>query len=304
MMPSVPKKGLGPARKRLRPAPMLTEANRAVEGLDVWVIENFSRDVLGLDAVRVIKALKSKYPTVDAGKQIQWGKPQWVQGTNKFLMYRGTALKREKMWLQLTNPSETKTFTRYFYTGWQWGVLPATSWVGNVADLELAVGKLNKWCSKEGYPRTNHFIVTRYEDHHHSIGAHFDKARSIQPRSLIIIIKAGEAARPFELKRLDGSLILNKVLQPGTAVVMTLEANLKTKHSVPALDYKCGPSGSIVARTITEEFSFEETRRRINKGVAKKARDTVKKARDTVKKTSKTVKKTRNTDKKALKGAV
>ena len=44
----------------------------------------------------------------------------------------------------------------------------------------------------------------------------------------------------------------SQVLAPGTAVIMTLEANLETQHGVPELKTKVGPSGSIVFRTITK----------------------------------------------------
>ena len=43
----------------------------------------------------------------------------------------------------------------------------------------------------------------------------------------------------------------DEVLEPGTAVIMTLEANLRTQHGVPEVD-DSGPSGSLVFRTITE----------------------------------------------------
>eukprot|EP00966_Prymnesium_polylepis_P125882 2910742-Prymnesium_polylepis.1 len=59
---------------------------------------------------------------------------------------------------------------------------------------------------------------------------HFDKPVSIGEKSLITIVKTGEYGRPFRLEMLDGTLLMEKVLAPGTAVIMTLEANLKTKH--------------------------------------------------------------------------
>ena len=48
---------------------------------------------------------------------------------------------------------------------------------------------------------------------------------------------------------------MERVLAPGTAVIMTLEANLKTKHGVPAVA-EAGSSGSIVFRTITDRVTW------------------------------------------------
>lgn len=91
-----------------------------------------------------------------------------------------------------------------------------------------------------------------------------DKHYSIKEKSLITVIKLGDVGRPFKLEWLDGKVIFEKVLAPGTGVIMTLEANLKTKHSVPVTEM-CGNSGSIVARTIVDEVSWEEAENKINK---------------------------------------
>ncbi len=62
--------------------------------------------------------------------------------------------------------------------------------------------------------------------------------------------KAQQQERPF----------YDHILAPGTAVIMTLEANLLTQHSVPVLD-EAGPSGSIVFRTITEVVKPQQLKR-------------------------------------------
>ena len=82
-----------------------------------------------------------------------------------------------------------------------------------------------------------------------------DKSRSIKTNSLITVVKTGEHGRPFRLETLDGALIMQRVLAPGTAVIMTLEANLKTKHGVPAVE-EAGSSGSIVFRSITDRVAW------------------------------------------------
>ena len=92
-------------------------------------------------------------------------------------------------------------------------------------------------------------VPSHYTYNADNIGMHFDKPISIEKESLITIVKTGEHGRPFRLEMLDGSVIMERVLAPGTAVIMTLEANLLTQHGVPEVS-ECGPSGSWVARTI------------------------------------------------------
>ena len=52
----------------------------------------------------------------------------------------------------------------------------------------------------------------------------------------------------------------DEVLAPGTAVIMTLEANLRTQHGVPEVP-ECGPSGSWVTRTIFEHVPYMKAKR-------------------------------------------
>ena len=242
---------------------MLTDDLRVAPGLDIWLVPNMAQG-LGFDPTLLQTSLVKNYESVGEGDDIQWGKPQWVKGDNRALRYRGNVLKREKMWFQLNRPSKTGKFLRYLYTGWQWRVLPATAGVEDCEEMIPVVKSLNDWTKANGYAEANHFIVTRYRDGDHNIGAHFDKDFSIMNKSLITIIKLGEVGRPFKLEWLDGKVIFEKVLPPGTGVVMTLEANLKTKHSVPSTE-KCGDSGSIVARTIVDEVTWDETKSKINK---------------------------------------
>ena len=68
---------------------------------------------------------------------------------------------------------------------------------------------------------------------------------------------------------LDGTLIMEKVLTPGTAIIMTLAANLKTKHGVPAVK-EAGSSGSVVLRTITDRVSWVRLEKELSKFYADK----------------------------------
>lgn len=244
-----------------------------VPGYDIWVVPGFAQDVVGFDPANVQRQLEVKYPVRRKGDTIEWARPQWVEGDNETLHYRGRELKRGKMWFQTGDP-ETDGFRKYYYTGWQRAVLPATSDVKRVPELAGLVDSYNLWACREGYQAANHFIVTHYVDGGHCIGMHFDKPKSIAEKSLITIIKTGECGRPFRLETLDGVLLMERVLQPGAAVIMTLEANLKTKHGVPPIA-EAGPSGSIVLRTITDSVSWARLEKELDKFYTGKKRKAV-----------------------------
>ena len=154
---------------------------------------------------------------------------------------------------------------RYYYTGWQNAVLPATSNVESAPEMAAVTKKYNAWVEKAGYPAANHFILTHYVDGEHNIGMHFDKPKSIEKESLITVVKTGAHGRPFRLEALDGTELMERVLEPGTAVIMTLEANLKTQHAVPAVDGDVGPSGSIVFRSIDKVVAANDVARELVK---------------------------------------
>ena len=228
----------------------LDDRYRVAPDLDIWVIPAFSKRVLGVDDPGALQDALEQYPTRSEDEAIEPGVCQWVDGENVALKYRGNALKRSKIWLQRGDPFDIG-WIRYAYTGWQWRVLPATCDVAKCAEMLPVADKYDEWCAAVGYPAANHYIVTRYVDGKHSIGWHFDKPTSIDPGSLITVVKTGHHARPFELRRrVDGPAqakeapFFSRVLAPGTAVIMTLEANLATQHAVPEVE-DAGPSGSV-----------------------------------------------------------
>ena len=245
------------------PMPLLKDEHRVRADLDIWIIPGYAASVLDMDPVAIQHSLESKYPVRRKGDAIEWARPQWVEGDNEALHYRGNELKRGKMWFQLGEP-QTEGFIKYYYTGWQRAVLPATSNVVRAPDLAAVVQKYNSWAARAGFSEANHFIVTHYVDGEHNIGMHFDKPRSIAEDSLITVVKTGKHGRPFRLELLDGTPLMEEVLAPGTAVIMTLEANLKTKHGVPAVP-EAGSSGSIVFRTISERVPWDELEKQLAK---------------------------------------
>ena len=223
----------------------------------IWVVPRFAQEVLSIDPTDILDRLHSKYPVRGEGDAIARNVCQFVDGDNVALKYRGRVLRRCKMWLQRGEPSSVG-YRRYRYTGWQWKVLPATVDVAICPEVMPVADAYDCFCEDAGVPRANHYIVTSYESGSHSIGWHFDKPDSIDPDSLITVVKIGACGRPFALRRLgETEPFFAQVLAPGTAVMMTLKANLATQHSVPEVPH-AGQSGSIVFRTITESFTEEE----------------------------------------------
>ena len=249
------------------------EEYRLRKGLDVWVVPEFAQKYLAFDPAQLQQAMEANYPVRSAGDNIEWARPQWVEGDNAALHYRGRELKRGKMWFQTGEPEtpEIGFFVKYYYTGWQNAVLPATSNVERAPEMAAVTKKYNAWVEKAGYPAANHFILTHYVDGEHNIGMHFDKPKSIEKESLITVVKTGAHGRPFRLEALDGKLLMERVLEPGTAVIMTLEANLATKHGVPAVD-EAGSSGSIVFRSITDRVKWSQLEKKLAKFDADKAK--------------------------------
>ena len=243
---------------------MLKEEHRVREGLDIWVIPNFAQDVLHFDPAKLQDQLESNYPVRGAGESIDPDVVQWIDGDNDSLKYRGNVLKRAKIWLQRRHKSQG--FRRYGYTGWQWSILPATAWLNQCPEVLPIADWYDAWAIQRGYPLANHYIVTRYADGEHGIGFHSDKIKDIEPNSLITVVKTGHHGRPFELcfPGEEKTPFFSQVLDPGTAVIMTVDANVATKHGVPVVD-EAGPSGSIVFRTIKTEISNETLAKELRK---------------------------------------
>lgn len=240
--------------------------------LDIWIVHEFDRS-LGFDASNLLSSL-ALFPTRSGGDRIRWGECQWVDGTHRALKYRGHDLRRKKIWLQRGDPL-ADGFTKYYYTGWQRRVLPATSCVDKCPAVVPIWDAYDSFCDANHVMRANHSIVTSYADGKHGIGAHFDKPQSIaastaEQSSMITVLKLGPSARRFTVELLDGTVVYDNTVAPGTAIMMTLEANLQTKHAVPEVD-ECGPSGSIVFRTITDAVPWEKLQAELRKMDEKEA---------------------------------
>ena len=165
----------------------------------VYVVPEFVQTTLASDPNAVLEGMVDKYPVRQSAEPIVPGEVQWVDGTHEALHYRGNPIKRRKIWAQRGPTSEG--YHRYGYTGWQWKVLPATVDVALISELTAMLQKYDAWCDATGAPRPDHYIVTLYEDGTHSIDWHYDKTRDITPGSIITVLKLGEHARPFGLRR-------------------------------------------------------------------------------------------------------
>ena len=72
------------------------EKHRLQAGLDVFVVPEFAQKYLGFDPAQLQQAMEANYPVRGAGDKIEWARPQWVEGDNATLHYRGRELKRGK----------------------------------------------------------------------------------------------------------------------------------------------------------------------------------------------------------------
>ena len=71
----------------------------------------------------------------------------------------------------------------------------------------------------------------------------------------------------------EDRVVWSQVLEPGTAVIVGIDANSKVKHGVPAIDDKdCGVSGSIVGRSIAWTMPWSVVDKRTSALKAKRER--------------------------------
>ena len=242
----------------------------------IWVIPDFAQSVLGVDPSGVFSSLRESIPVRYDGDEIVPNTEQWVDGSHPSLKYRGHALKRAKIWYQKRAPGDP--YRVYSYTGWQHSILPATSPVEKSILMQPVASRYDEWAVSIGAMPANHYIVTAYNDGGDSIGYHSDKMRSLEPQSMITVVKIGDCARPFQIRPLPSSdkkspaPFFSRPLEPGTAVVMTLAANATSQHGVPTVDGLRAASGSIVFRTARQTVTEDNAGRNINRSIVAKAK--------------------------------
>ena len=253
---------------------------RPIEGMDIAIVPGLLQSLSFQDPKKLQEALVERYPIRKGDDPIVPGVVQWVHGSHHALKYRGNELMREKIWLQDGMPDE-KGYAYYYYTGVQWEVVPAQTDWAQCLEVNLVAQNMRRFNEMVGAKHSNQAIITRYKNQDFGIGAHFDKPKSIAPSdekgvSLITVIKMGEVGRKFNIYDLEENLLWGEVVAPGDAIVMTLEANLKTKHEVPIeKDAAIGDSGSIVFRSISSIVPFAEVmkKREASRKQKRKARD-------------------------------
>ena len=245
-----------------------------------YVIENFGAHI-GLDVKTLLQDLDEQVPSRGAGDEIEPGVCQWVQGSNRNLMFRGNELNRRKIWMQKGRVEEGVRI--YIYTGFTYPVAEATSNWDDYKVFREASDKMNQFMEACGAPEMNHLIVTAYDDGDSNIGMHYDKMKSLHPQTMIAVLKIGEHGRPFSVrKRLMHTsdkptkeekkalqkaqekepMIFNEVVPPGTLLLMTAEANLATQHGVLTVK-DVGLSGSIVWRNVTNVVSSVDLKQKV-----------------------------------------
>jgi hypothetical protein len=96
---------------------------RVVQGFDIFIVPRFAQDILLVDPRQLQAGLEADYPMVSRGGVITPCAPQWVDGSNAALNYRGNDLKRFKMWFQKGDPRQCG-FVKYYYTGFTHPIRP------------------------------------------------------------------------------------------------------------------------------------------------------------------------------------
>ena len=224
----------------------------------IEIIPDFAQTVLGIDPRRFHAEVRSRYPEAEA--EPAWGEVQWVDGANKVMRFRGNPMPRTVLSLQRDAEGAFRTYT---YTAWQWKALPATADVSKCAEVEPVADAMDRWCAERGIRPFNHYILTHYVDGSKRIGYHHDKVQDMPDDAHIVVVKTGRTARPFSIRRKGCSEpFFHQVLAPGTAIVMSVAANLATEHSVPACE-GAGPSGSIAFRTIVTTHQDRVVRQKV-----------------------------------------
>jgi hypothetical protein len=177
------------------------------------------------------------------------------------------------MWFQ----QDVSHYCKYSYTGWNHAISNASYDTRSVPLVDEFAEASHKLFDK----KHNQWIVTKYMDGTDNIGFHSDKSRTWEKSSAFIVIKLG-APRSFQfaktvpvmdpktglqkMQKKDDKLkpvfkdvvIWDKVLEPGTAVIVGIDANSKIKHDVPSVDDDVGVSGSIVGRAIAEKITWQK----------------------------------------------
>ncbi len=200
----------------------------------------------GCDPDALMAALLA-IPMVHGTEPIPKGTVTFVGGDHNALKYRGNNAPKHKF--QFT--TEEDEIPIYHYTGWTWMFTLATYTITMMAMvIQSAVKNLAD-------SNSNHFIVALYKDGNDYIGPHSDKPKDIQEGSNIDVWKLG-APRKFAFEDLKGKVLWEEMVPAGSLIRMSLEANLKYKHSVPKDPSVKELSASIVGRNIKTVITCAE----------------------------------------------
>ena len=236
---------------------------------DAVIWPGFCEDELDLDPNEVWRQMLA-LPTWPSDKPIPFRErgddAHWIRGEHRALRYRGSAVKRSKIWCQSDYASGLR---KYRYTGWQHAIGLATHAVESVPAVQRVAERLNQGLVRSGHARHNHWIATQYEDKNENIGFHSDKDQDFAANSFFVVLKFG-APRPFAFRLPDEQKpFLTRTLSAGTAVFVRCKApnaaNNLIEHGVPAVNTPVGMSGSIVSRCIETLVPWDRVQREVER---------------------------------------
>lgn len=139
-----------------------------------YVIDKFDEHIK-LSSKTLLKELDERVPSRGSGDEIVPGQLQWVQGSNRNLMFRGNELNRRKIWAQ--NGSVEDGVRIYVYTGFAYPVAEATSDWNDDETFKNASEGMNTFMNEIEAPEMNHLIVTAYDNGDSNIGMHYVRYR-------------------------------------------------------------------------------------------------------------------------------
>ena len=223
-------------------------------------------NVMGINTLTFLNEMRQMVPEAPMQNVVKY-KAQWTMGNHPTLNGRtNKSMPRNKIFVQKGDPSSIGT-RQYQYTGKQNRVDYMTCDVTKIPLLETMTQSYDA-SLPDGVPASNHYITTMYSNGTYCIDAHSDKDKTLDPESVISIVKLGPGSRRFIIREKTVTKELNKVLfdqvlPPGTIVQMTLKGNALTTHEVPREPDNTEMSGSVVFRTSNVIYTPEQVQKRV-----------------------------------------
>ena len=179
------------------------------------------------------------------------------RGSNS-LRYRGNEVGRDVIHVNAT--WDRDVLADYSYKGRQLETMLGYEDIRDVEFLQRPLVRLNSSLYIDNERSAfNQIIVTRYAKERDRITRHHDTPAAIEPGSSILCVSFG-ARRVFSVYDSDGSVVWQRPMEPGSAIVMTAAANARYKHALGEITEGAteGVRYSIVFRRIAKFISRGE----------------------------------------------